>query len=220
MRPSGHERVAVLDGQREQRLLDRPQVPPRHCTDIAHDQGEPGVGDVLDGRPDVHVLAGGLGKYLLERADQTQHRVRGPSGLHGHEIEVEQIGTRMLGDQRGRLGWDHAEARLGSRQRGEDVQPSLQPGALLEDRRQLRGAPKVAVLLGVAQAGAHVGSHSRASVASASAISASDAPQGTTTVRSASTSLCVSSRQHLAKVGPPLPGRFRGQMSTWGARSP
>ena len=65
------------------------------------------------------------------------------------EIEVEQIGIRMLGDQRGCLGWDQVEPRLRSRQRGEDVQPSLQPSALLEDRCQLRGAPKVAVLLGV-----------------------------------------------------------------------
>ena len=114
VRPSGHERVAVLDCQRQQRLLDRPQIPPRHSTDIAHHQGEPGVCDVLHGRPDVHVLAGGLGEYLLQRTDQTQHRVRGPSGLHGDEIEVEQIGIAHAG----RSAW---LPRMGSG-RGEPAQ--------------------------------------------------------------------------------------------------
>ena len=70
--------------------------------------------------------------------------------------------------------------------------------------RQLGRAPQVGVLLGVAQAGAHVGSHSAASVVSASEIWVSDAPHGTTT-RPSSTSMWVSSRQHFARIAPVPP---------------
>ena len=100
------------------------------------------------------------GRTCLERADQPQHRVRGPPGLVGDEVEVELICTGMGGDLRRRLGGDDAQSRLGCGQRGEDVQPGLQSRAFLEDLRQLGRAPQVGVLLGVAQTGAHVGSHS------------------------------------------------------------
>ena len=125
----------------------------------------------------------------------------------------------MGGDLRRRLGGDDAQSRLGGGQRREDVQPALQPRAFLEDLRQLGRAPQVGVLLGVAQAGAHVGSHSAASVVNASEIWASEAPHGTTT-RPSSTSMWVSSRQHLARIAPVPPVLFRGQMSTCSARSP
>ena len=143
----------------------------------------------------------GSGSTCWSALDQPQHRVRGPPRLARPRGRGRGSARGMRGDLRGRLAGDDAESGLGRGQRGEDVQPALQPGAFLEDLRQLRRAPQVGVLLGVAQAGAHVGSHSATRVVSASEIWASDAPHGTTT-RPSSTSMCVSSRQHLVRIGP------------------
>ena len=125
-------------------------------------QREPGVGDVLHRGADVDVLPGLVGQDLL--------RAPGSAPASSARSAGSRSATRSRSSC---VGAGHAAAicsaasagmmpqpRLGRGQRGEDVQPALQPGAFLEDLRQLGRAPQVGVLLRVAQAGAHVGSHS------------------------------------------------------------
>ena len=164
----GHRCIAVVRRQRQQRVLDRPQIPPRDRSDLPHDQREPGVGDVLNCCPDVDVLARRLRQDLLQSADQAQRRVFGQPGLTRDIVQIEQLRPGVRCDRRRRLSGDDAQPGLRGRQSRQDVQPALQPRSLFEHPRQFSRTPLVPVLLGVAQAGAHAGSHACARADSAS----------------------------------------------------
>ena len=84
---------------------------------------------------------------------------------------------------------------------------------ILGERARL--ASWVTILIALARAQARLGIIPQ----DAAEIWANEAPHGTTT-RPPSTSLWLSSRQHLARTAPVPPLLFHGQMSTCGARSP
>ena len=67
---------------------------------------------------------------------------------------VEQGGVGLGGDALGRLGRDHADLRLGLRERPLDVEPPLQQSAVVERPTRLVRAEQVAEHLGV-EAGPH-----------------------------------------------------------------
>ena len=148
--------------------------------------------------------------------------------------EVEQLHRGRGGDGFGRLLGDDPQLGLGLGKGGEDVEPPLDPGALVEDAAQLVGRPEVAVegrvrQAGahgqgrVRQAGAHAGSESRATSRRPRRTSSSEAPQGTTT-QLPSRTMSSSRRQHFVRVGRSVgvaPASSLGHMSTLrGSASP
>ena len=158
----------------------------RHSTDVAHHQGEP-VSVMSCTVAPTYTYCGRTREVSAAAHGSDPASSARSVGSGCYEIEVEEIGARMLGDQRGCLGWDQVEASLRSRQRAEDVQPSLQPGALLEDGRQLRRSQVRHCSESLRRVPMSAPTRGRAWPAHRRW--ASDAPQGTTTVRSVSTSL-------------------------------
>jgi hypothetical protein len=75
--------------------------------------------------------------------------VRRAAGLLGNEVEVEVVDCGHVRDLVGRLLGNDADLGLGPGQGGDDVQPGLEPGPLVEDVPQLVGAPQVGVEPGV-----------------------------------------------------------------------
>src|SRR5690606_29293259 len=96
--PAGDGGVAEGQGQVEQAVLDAAQVTPDDAADRAHRQRRPGVGDVLDGRPDVDVLAGRLGQHPAQLVDEAQGGVAGLAGALRDPFQVEPLDAELGGD--------------------------------------------------------------------------------------------------------------------------
>ena len=104
VRAADHHRVAVPRGQVEQqRCSMRAQVAPDDAADVAHDQAEPGVGDVLHGGAVVDVLAppvAGRTRCRPRISPSVECDVR--ARLVGDEVEVEPLDAGVGGDRRRR----------------------------------------------------------------------------------------------------------------------
>ena len=130
----------------------------------------------------------------------------GQPGLLRDQLEIEQLDPGLLADRLGGLGRHDPLSRLGPGQRGQHLEPGLQPGALLEDGPDCGRPPQVPVHRRVGDARAHecssAGADNGAVPASSTAAASPSrnwlnvAPHGTTTVWP-SLSMCSSSRQHL-----------------------
>jgi hypothetical protein len=110
---------------------------------IAHLQRDGGVHDVLRGRAPVDV-APGLAAHRHELVHQRQDRVADDVGLLAHVVEVDALDSRFAGDGGGRLGRDHADARLGLGQRDLDVDVALHERAVGKHLAHRLGAEGVA----------------------------------------------------------------------------
>ena len=159
---------------------------------------------------------------LLESADQSEHRVRGTPGLAGDEVEIELLeraawSAICSAASRG----DDAEPRLGRRQGGDDVEPASAAERVPRRRSASSGVPHRwaycseslrRVPMPAPTASARVGQR-------LGDLAQRGAPRNDR--HGLHRPRCgVSSRQHLVSIAPAPPVRFRGQMSTCGARSP
>ena len=116
-----------------------------YVANVAHHQGAPRVGHVLDGGAVAEPLAGVGRDDLLHSPDQAQRGVlRGP-GLLGHIGQVEVLEHGPADDLVGRLGRDQPEFALGPGQGGEDVEPGRQTPLVSEEGVDLRRGPQMGI---------------------------------------------------------------------------
>ena len=120
MRAPGHRRVAIPFRQISEDAAQRGDIGFDDFEPLAHLQDHGGVHDVLRGRAPMDVAAG-FTALLHHLMHQRQDRIADIVGLAAQQIEIERRHIRASGDLFGRLGRDHAAARLGPRQRDLDL---------------------------------------------------------------------------------------------------
>jgi hypothetical protein len=134
----GHDRPAVRLGEVAETGDEAVEAPTHRAERRAQLQHQRRVEHVLGGRAKVHVGRELGADRHPQRLDQRHHR--GARGRRrGTEVRhVEPLRRRAVADAQCRLGRDHAELRLGPRQRRLDVEHRLQALPVREARRHFR----------------------------------------------------------------------------------
>src|SRR5262249_4199467 len=101
-------------------------------------QHQPGVHYVLRGRTPVHVLADLRRRVGSDLLDEREDGIADGSSALPHRLEVDLLDYGLVYDRARGVRWNHSELALDLRQLALDLQPSLDVGALREDRAHLR----------------------------------------------------------------------------------
>ena len=124
-----HDRVAVALGELQHRRLEGQQVAPDDRPDVAHQQAEPRVADVLHGGADVDVLARGLRQHPLQLPDEAERGVRRRPRARRDPVQVERAprGRRRRSARRPRAGRGRGAPARGRARRGRRARPASGP---------------------------------------------------------------------------------------------
>ena len=132
-RASGHRRALVFSGEARQRVRQPGEVGLDQFEGRTKLQHQPGIHRVLAGCTPVDVA----GRALVLPSDQggqrlyhRDGRIAGGRGLAAQRGQVEQFRTALRRDRRRRRFRNHAQSRLGTRERGFEIEHALQVAAI------------------------------------------------------------------------------------------
>jgi hypothetical protein len=118
-----HRSVTVNARKPDCRQLDAHKIGPNDRCCIPHRYAEPCVSEVLHGSPEVDEFPDVLGNQLLQVMDETQGRVRCPTGLLSNRCDIKVPHVGDIAQRIGNPALDDAEFLLGLCERHENVEP-------------------------------------------------------------------------------------------------